>query len=123
MFILYPLFSGNFSMRTIFLIHSHIYAQFLVFSTLGTLTEPCLHMYPLVSTPAGRPATQSLQLMRRADTAAASHSSTARNHTSWWRRWISLDPMYLGYSLRRGRDGGTSWVCTSPPRTRRRWSG
>ena len=33
---------------------------------------------------------------------AAPHSSTARNHTSWWRQWRSLDPIYLGSSLRRG---------------------
>ena len=75
------------------------------------------------STPVGRPDIASSRRMRRADTAATSHSSTAPNHTSWWRRWRSLDPMYLGSSLRRGREGGTSWGCTSRSRTQRRWSG
>ena len=48
------------------------------------------------STPAGRPAIASSRQMRRADTAAASHSSTTRNQTSWWRRWRSLNPITLG---------------------------
>ena len=41
----------------------------------------------MASTPAGRPATKSLRRMRRADTTAASHFSTASHPTSWWRRW------------------------------------
>ena len=71
------------------------------------------------STPAGGPAITSSRRMRRDGTAAALHSSTAPNHTSWWRLWRSLDPMYLGSRLRRGRNSGTSWGCTSRPRTRR----
>ena len=62
---------------------------------LGILQEKNSRMG---STPAGRPAIVSLRRMHRADTAVASYSSTTRNHTSWWRRWRSLDPMYLGSS-------------------------
>ena len=29
----------------------------------------------------------------------------------------------LGFQLAMGRNGGTSWVCTLPPRIRRQWSG
>ena len=69
------------------------------------------------STPVGRLAIASSRPMRRADTASASHSSTARNHTLWWRRWRSLDPIYLGSCLQQGSGGGTWWDCTLPPRT------
>ena len=47
----------------------------------------------MASTPAGRPATKSSRLMRRADSAAASHFSTASHPASRWRRWRGAGQM------------------------------